>query len=49
MPFKLMDFGDQFPGELGEKGKLTEFDGSVELYSVYVNQMSTHLLSLLCF
>ena len=29
-----MDFGDQFPGELGEKGELTEFDGSVELHNV---------------
>ena len=42
MPFKLMDLGDQYHGEFDW---LTEFDGWVELYNVYVNQMSTPLKS----
>ena len=41
-----MDLGDQYHGEFDW---LTKFDGSVELYNVYVNQMSIHFLSLLCF
>ena len=35
-----MDLGDQYHGELAEKGVL---------YNVHMNNVKTHLLSLLCF